>query len=206
MGRLTDIDSDAKKFAGNFLRGDGYVMWKQPRDPEKWCLYGIRNRNSDLLTQSNADAIEAELEPFMDVNDIDSDGLPMFNSDLHSVRSSCSMVGWVDEILCRVYDNDGRITPAFRAFYALLERMDDHPVLDEDDWSQRESENTWKNVRYVVERILNKHDSDLNPDEVAGKIELSDSELEPRDGWGGYPSDEAVEVAIAAAGYKLNKD
>ena len=67
----------------------------------------------------------------------------------------------IDGFSIRVYDSKGEITPAFRAYHELAERLADYPILDEEDYSRREYEETLRNIvdvmrptRHVADRAL----------------------------------------------------
>lgn len=74
------------------------------------------------------------------------------------------LVGHIDGFSVRVF-RDGQVTEAFRTYHDLAERMDNYPVLDESDYSERKYEATIENIGLAAHRL--KHDYDL-PDGFAG--------------------------------------
>jgi len=56
-------------------------------------------------------------------------------------------VGYLDGYSIRVYGKDGGITDAFNEFCRIKERLDDYPILNESDYSEREYEATLENYR-----------------------------------------------------------
>ena len=101
-----------------------------------------------MLDQSNADAIAEAMEPFTEGDDPDV----VFESHDHWA------VGHVDGFSIRVY-RDGEITEAFRTYHDLMEQLDGYPILDEEDYSQRELEATLENISDAAWRV--KHEYDL---------------------------------------------
>jgi len=59
-------------------------------------------------------------------------------------------VGWVEELAWRAVDGKGRITPVAEAAYELYQRLENYPLLDEDDVSGKESEVQYENVREAL--------------------------------------------------------
>lgn len=113
-------------------------------DRPDWIIAASIHRDSSDLEQSNFAVMEARLlaEPGVDGNQIRTE------------RSSHWAVGWVDYLI---------IDPACSAAIALVEKLrgqlNDYPVLDERDFSEREMESAnrvWRDcyppsdrVRYV---------------------------------------------------------
>ena len=89
---------------------------------EEWAIVYTHNRDSDLLDQSNADAIDKALAPFTEGD----------SPDVRAEHHGHWACGWIDGYAIRVYRN-GQITEAFRAYHALAARLADYPVLDEED-------------------------------------------------------------------------
>jgi hypothetical protein len=54
-------------------------------------------------------------------------------------------VGYLDGFPIRVYGKDGGITDGFREFCGIKEKLDDYPILNEADYSEREYETTLEN-------------------------------------------------------------
>jgi hypothetical protein len=189
----------AEECAGNWKKWDSFVWWSkdQPEDAQNWMIYHHRNRGSDLLTQSNADVIEKRMKYYIDSGDAYIGGFSHW------------AVGHTDAVIFRVFREDGSITDAFREMYKIMEELDGYPVLDEDDWSRREDEDTDRNVRDQVSYILGKNGIDLESglDDLSWKVRdlLPFEEVEARDGWGGYPSDESISKALKELGYDIKE-
>src|SRR5262245_41147296 len=131
----SDVEGAAKEMAGNHQRFDSFAWHDRPADDDKWTIVYTRNRDSRLLEESNAEAIDRELGPLFKSGDIVPE---------HHGHWAC---GWIDGYAIRVYDDTGAITPAFRRWCELCEQLADYPVLDEEDYSRREYEATLENIQ-----------------------------------------------------------
>jgi hypothetical protein len=116
----------AREACGNWRRFDSFLWVDRPDAPDDFTIVYTNNRDSDTLTQSNAHVIEEALEPFV--------GHDVFSE--HHNHWAC---GWIDGFSIRVF-RDGKITPAFRAYYELMRTLEDYPILDEDDYSARQQD------------------------------------------------------------------
>ncbi len=191
-----DLDEAAQKAAGNWRKFDSFVWWRESEltDPNQWAIFYTSHRDSGLLAQSNAAVITKALTPFTDGDDPDV----VFESHSHWA------VGHVDGFSMRVFDSQGEITEAFKKYHELAEAMDDYPILDESDYSDREYEATLENIADAAWRLKKQFDL---PDSWEGDVYswLADNdacEIENCDDQGGYPSESALKQAIAALGFK----
>ena len=181
--------------AGNWRHFNCFIWFRQDEldEAENWALIYTHNRDSGLLDQSNAGAIEKAMQPFADGDDPDV----VFESHSHWA------VGHVDGFSVRVFKN-GKITRAFETYHDLAQRLDDYPVLDDSDYSDREFEATLDNIKDAAWRL--KNDFELPEDwQVQAYGWLSDNlsgEVESRDDQGGYPSESALLEAFDALGFK----
>lgn len=178
------LEEAAKKFAGNHRKFESFCWWGRPDESDLWGIYHTQHRDSKILDQSNAAAIEKELEPWMDGDE--GDVIPQsFNH---------WAVGWIEGYAVRVY-RDGQITEAFQKFYELIQRMENYSVLDEEDFSNREWEAAIKNISQRGEFAKDAHESWAH--DVAGWLyDYNELEMENSDGMGAYPSDEAIIEAL----------
>ncbi|HVX12170.1 MAG TPA: hypothetical protein VHC22_13395 [Pirellulales bacterium] len=190
-----DLKTAAKEAAGNW-RGFESFAWDRTRElarPEDWTIVYTHHRDSGLLDQSNASAIEEALEPFTEGDD----------PDVVAERHNHWAVGWIDGFSIGVFRR-GRITKAFKTYHELVERMADYPVLDDEDYSRREYEATLENIADSAWRL--KHDFDLPEDweaEVYSWLSDHDSSaIENRDDQGGYPEQAQLERAFAGLGFQ----
>ena len=188
-----DLETAATEARGNWRKFDSFAWHDRPEDCEEWAIVYTHNRDSDLLDQSNADAIDKALAPFADGD----------NPDVRAEHHGHWACGWIDGYAIRVYRN-GQITEAFRACHAIEARLADYPVLNEEDFSRREYEATLENLRNEG------FDSDYfaPPEEWAGEVfswlwDHKQSAVENRDGNGGYATKEEIAEALDALGYRI---
>lgn len=195
LGTLT-LEDAAKEAAGNWRKFDSFVWWRQHEmdDADLWTIVYSSNRDSGLLDQSNAAVIAKTLETFTEGED----------ADVLAERHSHWLVGHVDGYSIRVYDDDGNITEAFRAYFELLEQLDGYPILDESDYSQKEYDATHENIDLAAWKV--KRDFVLPEgweSEVYSWLSDTDSsQLENVDDQGGWPDEESLRAAFTGLGYK----
>ncbi len=126
----------------------------------EWFRFLGRNRDSDCLTNSNFDCglaavkVVASKEP---VGGPDTDSKHLFRdpddemATVQVVSENHWAVGWVEWIA--IHESD---TAALQCAEQLLEKLDDYPVLNEEDWSRREDEEAqtvWRDCYRVKDRI-----------------------------------------------------
>lgn len=194
LGELT-LDEAAKEAAGHWRRFECFVWFRDREldDADQWAVIYTHNRDSGLLDQSNSAVIARAMEPFAEGDDADV----VFESHSHWA------VGHVDGFSIRVFRN-GDITEAFCKYHELAERLADYPILDEEDYSEREFEATLDNIKDAAWRI--KGNFEL-PEDWESEVYrwLSDNrcgEIENTDDQGGYPSESALLEAFDALHFK----
>ncbi len=173
MTNWNDPIAAGREYAGNFRKWDSFSVGID-LDPS-WTIVYTHSRDSDLLTQSNAKAMDMAL--------INLDGVETY-------RASHWTVGWVEGYTIRVYPdstNPYLVTEAWVVYCDLMARIEDYPALDEAMWSSMEREATYDNLCEVMRGLGY---STTRADEVYSA--LPDRELEDRGGLGGYPSEQAV--------------
>jgi hypothetical protein len=141
----------AKRLANNHAKFESFG-WSTRREldrPEDYAIVYTSNRDSDALARSNEHVILTALKPFMGWH---GDGAHCW-TESHGHWA----VGHADCIVIRVYDATTReLTPAFKAYAELATALEDYPVLDEEDYSEREqadAELTWKNCYNDRQRL-----------------------------------------------------
>lgn len=194
MGTL-ELKDAARQAAGNWQRMSCFVWFRASEldDADNWSVIYTHHRDSGLLDQSNAAVIAKALEPFTEGDDPDV----VFESHSHWA------VGHIDGFSVRVFRN-GEVTPAFTTYHALAERMDDYPILDESDYSERELEATYENIPLAAGSV--KHEYEL-PEEWVSEVydwlsQHRDHALENVDDQGGWPDEDDLEPAFEALGYQ----
>ena len=198
MTRLGELElkDAAKQAAGNWQHFKCFVWYRdpEPEKPQDWAVIYTHNRDSGLLDQSNAAVIRKAMLPFTEDDDPDV----VFESHSHWA------VGHVDGFSIRVFKR-GRITKAFRTYHELAERMDDYPILDESDYSEREFNATYENVGEAAWRLRSEFDlpEDWQSDVYGWLSDHRDRALENTDDQGGYPDESDLKAAFEALGYQL---
>ena len=190
-----DLEDAAKEAAGNWTRFECFA-WSRSKEldsPDDWYITYSHHRDSGLLDQSNAAAMEEALEPYTEGDD--PDVVPE-----HHSHWAC---GWIDGFSIRVF-RDGQITDAFRRYHELAQRLDEYPLLDEEDYSRREYDATLENIGNAAYRIADDYEL---PEDWAEEVYswLSDNDpaaVENTDDQGGYPSEEQLRAAFEALGYR----
>jgi hypothetical protein len=188
------INDAAKAVAGNWKRFQCFVWFrdKEVKDPDNWAILYTHNRDSGLLDESNAAVIQKALQSFAEGDNPDV----VFESHCHWA------VGSVDGFSLRVLKR-GRITKAFRTYHELTQQLENYPILDETDYSDREYDATVSNIDDAAWRL--KKDFVLPEgwaEAVYGWLSENEwSEIENVDDQGGYPSEEALKRAFKALGY-----
>ena len=192
LGELSLQDA-ARVAAGNWQEFHCFIWNRQPKDADKWAIIYTHNRDSGLLDQSNASIIEKTLQPFTKGNNPDI----VFESHSHWA------VGHVDGFSIRVYKR-GKITKAFREYHKLAKRLDDYPILDEEDYSNREYEATFENIADAAWRLKNEYDlpKDWQSAVYSWFADNAYSAIENVDDQGGYPSEEQLREAFCDLGYQ----
>ena len=193
LGAL-DLEEAAKNAAGNWQEFSCFVWFrdKEITDAENWSVIYTQHRDSGLLDQSNAAVITKAMQPFAEGDDPDV----VFESHSHWA------VGHIDGFSVRVF-KDSKITEAFQKYHDLAEQMDDYPILDESDYSDREYEATLENIEDAAWRLKNEFVlSEGWVDQVYGWLADNESnEIENVDDQGGYPEQDALRRAFEALGF-----
>lgn len=188
IGDLT-IEEATQQAAGNWRTFECFVWWREDEldRPDNWMIHYSHHRDSGILDQSNAAQISEALAPFTEGD----------NPDVVEESHSHWAVGHIDGFSMRVFKK-GKITEAFRTFHKLMESLAAYPILDEQDFSNREYEATVENIVDAAWRI--RDDYDLPDDwqyEVYGRLSDHEcSEVEYCGDQGGYPSEKALRRAM----------
>lgn len=184
----------AKTAAGNWKKYETFC-WHRAHvleDAENWTVHYTHHRDSGLLAESNGAAIGKELEPFLEDD----------NADVMAETHNHWAVGWVAGFAVRVFRKK-RITPAFRLLHDLAVKLEEYPVLDEQDYARREYESTLANIASAAWRLRSAF---ALPDGWESEVyewlsENTPRAVENRDDLGGQPQERELEKAFAALGF-----
>ena len=189
-GELT-IEDAAMEASGNWRTFKCFSWWRM-RDlehPDDWMIYYTHHRDSGLLDQSNAEQIRKKLEPFTEGDD------PDVVEESHNHWA----VGHIDGFSLHVF-REGEITEAFRTLHKLLESLAGYPILDEEDFSNREYEATIENIVDAAWRLRDDYDlpEDWQYEVYSWLSDHECREIESTGDQGGYPSEESLRRAMDA--------
>lgn len=194
-----ELAERAMELAGNWRKWESFSWWGRDDDsipdPENWAICYTNNRDSRLLDQSNAAAIAKRM-----MKHVESD-------EAHEIECSHWACGWVGGYAVRCLHPEGTPTAAAAEWLDIQDQLDSYPILDEEDYSCRETDATWENVTEQVKSVARCNDWTIPEGEEAIKAVyewLNDNEpheLESTDDQGGYPSDDSIEAAFQALGY-----
>jgi hypothetical protein len=189
-----ELEDAAKKAVGNWQAFQSFCWHRacEVDSAKDWAIEYSHHRDGGLLDQSNAGAIAAVLEPFMEC--IDGDVIPEHHHHW--------AVGWIDGFAIRVFRN-GESTEAFRTYYEITQRLAACQVLDEGDYSRREYESTLENIESCGWRLKRRF---ALPDDWKSLVfdwfrENNQHAVENRDDQGGYPSEDELQAAFVALGF-----
>ena len=188
-----NIDTAAKEMAGNWKMFGSFV-WQRGHnleDGDRWTIFYTSGRDAGLLAQSNHVEISKRLAPFMEGDD------PDVVAETHSHWA----VGHLDGFSIRVFKPDGTVTQAFEELCRIKEALEDYPVLNEADYSEREYVATLENYTNEMWGMKN----DLLPawqEEVYSWFSDRGRErfIENRDDQGGYAPKERIVEALQDLG------
>jgi hypothetical protein len=191
---MTEIDEKeleefAKDLAGNWREFDSFAWFEQPDDADNCGIWYTSHRDAKLSEESNAEAINEELKPLLDADD----------PDVWMESHNHWAVGWVAGYVIRVYDDEGKVTAAARKVFELKQRLEDYPLLDEDDYSEREYESALKRISEEGGRFLKDGTEDGWEGDVFSWLwKHEQHELENTDDTGAAPSEESIKAALKA--------
>lgn len=179
----SSVKEAAKLCANNHAKFDSFMWADRPKDPERYMIFYTSNRDSDLLTKSNEHVMQKELEGFNSVR-----------TESHS-HWAC---GYADCLVIKVFKKDGSITKAFEKLCELQQRLEDYPVLDDEDFSDREYEASIENITNAGRKFVHENAPDNWPYEVFSWLsDNTANACECRDGGGAYPSDDELKEALS---------
>lgn len=154
----------------------------------------IEHRDSTLIDQSNAHEIKRIFEQ------ADPNG-----KDWTITNCDHWAVGWVDHLSMQVYKKVLHTyvpTKILLVWQDIENSLENYPLLNEDDYSEREYNATLDNIEEAAGYYARQHDIDL-PDDYSSTLyswfsDCLPSAIESSDDTGGYPSDDELEQAFNA--------
>lgn len=189
----SDVEVAAKELAGNWLKFECFCWHRRHDLPDaaNWLIYYTSSPQSGLIEESNQKVMTDRLTKYAEGDDPDL----AFEEHSHWVVNSLTGIS------LRVFQADGTITNAFREFCRIQEAIDGYPILDEQDYSDREYEATLGNYRNEMWQSRGEL-----PDGWEGEVydwfrdNGHDSFTENRDDQGGWAPREAITNALRHVG------
>jgi hypothetical protein len=190
-----DLEAAAEQAAGNWMKFRDFSWCRSSEldSPGDWAIFYTHHRDSGLPDQSNAAAIEEALEPYTDGDD----------PDVVAEHHHHWAVGWIEGFSIRVFRN-GQITAAFTHYHEMAQRLNNYPVLDNEDYSRRQYEATVENITDAAWRLRDEYDlpQDWENNVYDWFSEHDCAAIEDPDDRGGYPTEHQLHTAFEALGYQ----
>ena len=188
-----DVATAAAEVAGNWRKFEGFVWYRGHDLPDaaNWMVWYTGSPQSGLIDESNRRVTTDRLAKFAAGDDPDI----VFEEHSHWV------VGHLHGFSVRVVGPDGAATDACREFCRVQEALDGYPVLDEQDYDDREYAATLEN--YAREMWGQK---DELPEGWAGEVydwfegRGHQEYVESRDDRGGWAPRAAITEALTGLG------
>jgi len=141
----SDVAATAKELAGNWQKFDCFCWHRRHDLPDaaNWMIFYMSSPQSGLIDLSNQKVMTDRLAMYAEGDDPDL----VFENHSHWVVNS--LTGFS----LRVFRADGSPTPAFEEFCRIHEAVDGYPILDEQEYSDREYEATLDNYRGEMWRL-----------------------------------------------------
>lgn len=140
-----DVEVAANEIAGNWKKFESFGWRNRPeKNEDDYAIVYLSNRDSGCLGKSNEAAILKSL----------AKADPKHRT-WHTESHGHWAVGHVDGVVIRVRCR-GKVTKAFKALHECAMALANYPVLDESDFSERETEEAdrvWSNCYSTKDRI-----------------------------------------------------
>jgi hypothetical protein len=149
---------------------------------ERWSLGPIiRHRDSDILQESNADALERHLEKEH----------PDLEKDWEITRCGHWAVGWVEHLSFRSVEEDGKTpTKVFKVIMCWFNGLANYPIADDDDYNERCFNQTLENIENDWSPKVRQDVVENWPVALYIWLEENGRSLNESDDGSQYPSDE----------------
>jgi hypothetical protein len=202
MEEIKDLELRAEEAAGNWRDFNSFAWHGEPEEgADNWTHICLGTRDSDLLEESNREAIEKRLSQWKK----EDDGFG--NCAVDFTQHNCWAYGYRYMIEMTVYIvKDGvqttEVTPWFKEWCKIADEMSEYAVLDEDDYSRRQTDATYEYVQDTGWRFVKEGVERNGPwvDLVIGWLDDNEPrELECRDDYAA-PSEDSIRRALEELG------
>lgn len=136
----------AKDAAGNWMKFESFGLMSNDID-QNWMIDEFGHRDEDVLTTSNREIIERELEEFCE-----RQGGAVYD-DWFAHSNKHWAFGYTNGFTMRIFHiTDTKhpavfISPVFEKYVELMKRLEEYPILDEDDFYKREHEDLLETIK-----------------------------------------------------------
>lgn len=143
----------AKSLAGNWKKFECF-LWDRYNDldSDNLAILYTKTRDSDLVAESNHYHILRMLQPYID--------LGLVSEESHN-HWAC---GSIDGLVFPVRNDKGLIHDHVKLLYSEANRLAKYPLLDEDDYSNREYAATQDSLEQLVKDAIRSFSHDISED------------------------------------------
>lgn len=143
------IDTWVKERLSAGAKRTGFGYWGNKPLGESWgMVFGYAHANNSLLEESNFRVmVKWVSEKFEE------------DSDFEAVEFGGAF-GTIEHLIIRLTNQDGSISRIAHYVYGLLQKLEDYPVLDESDWSEREWESDYLGNMESIRSVIRDHQID----------------------------------------------
>lgn len=153
---------------------------------ESWAIVMVYAPNvAQLLDESNWESVLADLEKHFGNTE----------EDQYCVEGISHWLTRLEYLMIKLVNDDGTPTEIAEFMFDALNRLDDYPVYDDDDYSEREYESNEKAMLESIKYGLRAIDSEIDPDSLLDYAINGDTGRVYYDEWWdheGWADDESV--------------
>lgn len=193
MRKIKEKNDYSIKCAGNWKHFQSFG-WQHAYDgeliePERYVIWNIENRDSNILEQSNSAAIQEIMKWYL------------VHGFAHIERHYHWACGWTEAIVMPVYTLKGYISQTFWYFIDhVLARLENCPILDENDYSERELQQQYDNAMDAIHWYERDYDKDFSESEKNEIYYVLSEDYFSQHGSDWYPNMQAVIDCVQKVG------
>lgn len=193
----TDIEDEAKSAAGNWKEWGNFYWPSPPSWSDVAFHWEYATEAGGLVEKSNAAVIEDCLRPFVFTDRPDDEQTVLIGQGTHWCGGMT-----IYKSVIRVYDDEGRVTPAFRCAYDLAVALREEDILNPDHLCDMGCDACERAIREEYDGDTSSFPEGWDCDVrrwLSESLEWS-GEIEDVDGHGAWPSRESIDAALAGLG------
>jgi hypothetical protein len=181
-----DAAEAGAKAVGNWLKFDSFMLFDSP-DPKRFTIVYTNHRDSGILANVNAKVTD--------------DVMDCYKRDCTKVSHSHWAVGHINGYEIKVFKKDGSVTEAWCAYCGIINAMESYPVLDDEAYSNAETESVLKSIRWEGKSLIKPDTADGWEGDVYSWLSDNDpSAVECVDDQGGYVDSDRIKPALKELG------